>query len=105
MAARLSGVETRDRYLAILDDVRALPGVEGASLTGSVPLSGPSRGFPITTVMDVEGHEPMPGAPSPRAAFRVVSPGYFSTLGIDLLKFSDKRCCVTAQCGLLLRVV
>jgi len=79
-----TGDAARNRYLAMLEDVRALPGVEGASLTASVPLSGTSVGF--RPVVDVEGHEPVSGAPSPRAAFRVVSPGYFSTMGIDLIR-------------------
>lgn len=75
--------ETRNRYLAILDDVRELPGVEGAALTASVPFTGTAGSFRVP--MDVEGHEPVRGAPSPRAAFHVVSPGYFSTMGIELL--------------------
>ncbi|MEE8129653.1 MAG: ABC transporter permease, partial [Vicinamibacterales bacterium] len=76
-------VQVRDKYLSILDDVRALPGVELASLTSAVPLTGRS-GFTTQWQMDVEGHEPAPNAPSPRADFRVVSPGYFATMGIDL---------------------
>ncbi|MEE8116806.1 MAG: ABC transporter permease [Gemmatimonadales bacterium] len=76
-------VQVRDMYLSILDDVRALPGVELASLTSAVPLTGTS-GFTTQWQMDVEGHEPAPNAPSPRADFRVVSPGYFATMGIDL---------------------
>ncbi len=78
--------EIRNQYLAILDDVAALPGVEGAALTSSVPLTGTAGGFTTQWEMDVEGHEPVPGAPSPRADFRVVSPGYFATMGIDLLR-------------------
>ncbi len=34
----------------------------------------------------VEGFEPGSGAPTPRAAFRVVSPDFFRTLGIDVVR-------------------
>ncbi len=80
-----SAAEIRDQYLGILDDVAALPGVEGAALTSSVPLTNPGS-FTTRLEMDVEGHEPTPGAPAPRADFRVVSPGYFTTMGIEVLR-------------------
>jgi predicted permease len=73
----------RNQYLSILDGVRALPGVRSAALTSSVPL-GNQGFFTGQTDIDVEGHEPVPGAPKPRAKFRVVSPGFFATMGIDL---------------------
>ena len=77
--------QLRAHYLAVLDDVRALPGVETASLTSSVPLTG-SSGFTTMLQIDVENHEPAPGQPTPRADFRVVSTGYFATMGIELLE-------------------
>ncbi len=76
--------DLRSQQLAVLDDVRALPGVQSAALTSEVPLRGGGI-FSSLTEMSVEGHEPVPGAPAPRAAFRVVSPGYFATMGIDVL--------------------
>lgn len=80
-----SGEDIRSQYLGILDDVRALPGVAGASLTSAVPLAG-DGGFLAQLEMDVESYEPVPGAPTPRADFRVVSAGYFVTMGIDVLR-------------------
>lgn len=82
----LPGDQAQSRYLAILDDVRALPGVETAALTGNVPLSETSSFDAFLTTMDVEGHESVPGAPAPSASFRVVSPDYFATMGIDVLR-------------------
>lgn len=76
--------EVESKYLAILRGVRELPGVERASLTSSIPLTG-GGGFSSLTEMDVEGHEPVQGAPVPRADFRVVSEGYFATMGIELV--------------------
>jgi predicted permease len=78
-----SSAEIRDQYLSIIQDIRLLPGVEGVALTSSVPLSTQSS-FSTRWEMDVEAHEPVPGAPVPRADFRVVSPGYFELMGIDL---------------------
>ena len=78
-----SPADIRNQYLSILDSVRALPGVQSAALSSSVPLSSPGI-FTTQIAIDVEGHEPVPGAPSPRASFQVVSPDYFRTMGIDL---------------------
>ena len=80
-----TSADLRAYYLDILDGVRSLPGVDGAALTSSVPLRGTS-GFSTHFEMDVDGHEPAPGAPTPRADFRVVSTGYFDTMGITILR-------------------
>ncbi|MDX1396051.1 MAG: ABC transporter permease, partial [Gemmatimonadota bacterium] len=77
--------QVRNLYLAMLDDVSALPGVERVALTSTVPLNAES-GFTAQLAMDVEGHDPPPNAPEPRADFRVVSPGYFATMGIDVIR-------------------
>lgn len=82
-AAGRTDAQIRARYLAILDDVAALPGVERAALTNAVPLRG---GGTSQWQIDVQGHEPAAGAPTPRARFRVVSPGYFATMGIDVVR-------------------
>jgi predicted permease len=74
----------RDRYLSILDSVRALPGVQGAALTNSVPLA-PEGTFTMRPPVDVEDHEPPPG-PAPRADFMVVSTGYFEATGTEVLR-------------------
>ncbi len=75
--------ELRDYYLGILDDVRSLPRVASASLTNAVPLGSRLMG---AVEIGVEGFEPGSGAPTPRADFRVVSPDFFRTLGIELVR-------------------
>ena len=75
--------ERRDYYLGILDDVRSLPQVVSASLTSAVPLTD---AFSAHWEIGVEGFEPGSGAPTPRADFRVVSPDFFRTLGIDVVR-------------------
>ena len=78
--------DIKSQYLAIVSDIAGLPGVEGAALTSSIPLAATSGGFTTQFEIDVEGHEPVPGAPAPRADFRVVSPGYFAVMGIEVLR-------------------
>lgn len=81
----MTAAQLRSRHLGILEGLEAVPGVEGTAMTSAVPLRGES-GFTTQMRMDVEDHEPATGAPAPRADFRVVSPGYFATMGIDLLR-------------------
>jgi len=75
--------ELRDYYLSILDDVRSLPRVAGAALTNAVPLGVDLMG---ATEIGVEGFEPGSGTPTPRADFRVVTPDFFRTVGVDVLR-------------------
>lgn len=81
-----SGDERRSYYLSIVDEARALPGATHAAMTNTVPLQGGLEGFPIQWEIGVEGFEPAPGAPVPRAAFRVVSHEFFAAMGIELLR-------------------
>ncbi len=74
----------RNQYLSILDSVRALPGVVEAALASSVPFSD-GGSFSLRIPVDVEDHHPAEGV-TPRADFRVVSPGYFQTMGIRVLR-------------------
>jgi putative ABC transport system permease protein len=78
--------EIRNHYLAVLEDARALPGVTRAALTNIVPLSSGLGGFTIQFEIGVEGFEPASGAPAPRADFRVVSPDFFATMGIEIVR-------------------
>ena len=77
--------DVRNQFLEILRETEALPGVQRAALTSAVPLAGQSA-FTSQNELAVEGHTPAPGAPTPRAEFRVVSPGYFETMGIRVLR-------------------
>src|SRR5262245_23137217 len=68
-------------YEDALQRVRSLPGVKDAAAATSVPIGGGNAG----TVTQIEGG---PSEIDLRrgAEFRVVSPGYFRTLGIRLLR-------------------
>ncbi len=84
-AAYRSAAEVSGLYERVLEEVRALPGVESAGLVQTAPVSG--GGW----VMEVEpeGAEPAPGregrGEAPLSYWRVVSPGYTRTLGMHRL--------------------
>ncbi|MET0647789.1 MAG: ABC transporter permease [Pyrinomonadaceae bacterium] len=69
-------------FQEVLNRVRALPGVESAGYISYLPLTtkGTSKGFLV------EGQPPPPPGQMPLALFRIVSPGYFETLEIPLVK-------------------
>jgi putative ABC transport system permease protein len=69
----------------MLERVRSLPGVRSAAVISLLPFSGgrTSDGY------IVEGHEPESGGLAPNAQNRVVSPGYFQTLEMPLMRGRD----------------
>jgi putative ABC transport system permease protein len=69
----------------ILDRVRALPGVQNATLG-----QGVLQGFAQFTIFEIPGHpKPAKGQPGPQAKLMAVAPDYFSTMGIPLLHGRD----------------
>ena len=75
-------------FKTVLDRVRELPGVESASLTSAVPLGY----FNNADTLTIDGFQPPPGQAAPFAAYSVITPDYFRTLQIPLVRgrtFSD----------------
>jgi putative ABC transport system permease protein len=66
----------------IVQDVSALPGVQAAGLVNALPLELGRR----DQAMAVEGRPFLADGSDPIADYRVVSHGYFASLGIPLLK-------------------
>jgi len=66
----------------LLDAVHRIPGVDSAAVTFGLPLSGTSFQLSYT----VEGRPAPPPNAEPRAQVRIVSPGYFATVGIPLVR-------------------
>jgi putative ABC transport system permease protein len=66
----------------LLSGLRSAAAVQSAALAYSVPFSG---GTP-TSLFDIKGHPHLPGEPESHAEAYQVSPGYFETLRIPLLR-------------------
>jgi predicted permease len=72
-------------FKQLLERVRALPGVQAASATATLPLGGGGWGRSLT----VEGFPVLPVGQAPMIQHTVVTPGYFRTMGIPLLAGRD----------------
>jgi len=77
-------------YRALLDTLRAVPGVRSAAVSSGIPFGqGNYTTSPIMTV----GPSPLPPDTPVPIDWRIVSPGYFKTMAIPLLRghdFSDR---------------
>jgi predicted permease len=71
---------------AILDRARAIPGVQSAALAAMLPLGGGGLGLGSIKVV---GHEPPAGRGGWREDWNVVTPGYFATMRIPLVRGRD----------------
>jgi putative ABC transport system permease protein len=65
-----------------IETVKAVPGVTSTGITSTLPFSGDWS----TGSFSVEGYQPPPGKPMPWGDQRVVSPGFFPTLKVPLVK-------------------
>lgn len=69
----------------LVERVSSLPGIMRAATVDGLPMTGDDNADGIV----VEGQEPGPGDVAPVFSIRVVTPGYFETLGIPLLRGRD----------------
>jgi len=69
-------------YRQLLERVRALPGVERAAASSPLPLSGRNN----ILIFEVFGRPPAPADHPLTAVVRSVSPDYFRTLGVRLVR-------------------
>ncbi|HTQ54021.1 MAG TPA: ABC transporter permease [Bryobacteraceae bacterium] len=63
----------------------AAPGPDAFAITDSIPPSGGSRGRPFAAI-DVEGQPRRPEGTGGMVGWRYVTPGYFSVLGIPIVR-------------------
>jgi putative ABC transport system permease protein len=71
-------------YGALVDRVTAIPGVQSAALTSRLPAGGP--GFGLGRVFLREGQPEPPASADAPAQWTVVTPGYFQTIGMHLVR-------------------
>ncbi len=79
-------VRFAEKALAKLSE---LPGVRGVALTNAAPLADQREG----TWFEIEGAPPWPAGQEPHMNWNIVSPGYFETLGVRLVRgrvFTDR---------------
>lgn len=72
----------RNFVTALLENVRAIPGVRGAGVTTFLPFSGNSN----ASVAMIEGYTRAPGENPPVPGWNEVDAGYFRALGIPILR-------------------
>jgi len=68
-------------FRQLVERAEALPGVRAAGAVNFLPLAGPGSATSIV----VEDHPAPPAGEEPVADVRVITPGYFRTMGIPLL--------------------
>src|SRR5262249_17357516 len=67
-------------YEQLLARVQQMPGIESASVASTAPLLGHNS----ITIMEIKGQPENHDAGPPAVGLNVISPNYFSTLGIHL---------------------
>ncbi len=75
-----------DYYREATRRIRELPGVQNVAVGSSVPWRD---GSSFALQFSVDGHIPGPGEEQPRAGVRIISPGFFATLGLPILEGRD----------------
>ena len=76
-----------DFYREATRRIRELPGVRNVAVGGVVPWRDANGSFGLELAAD--GHVPAAGEEHPHALVRVVSPGFFATLGLPILEGRD----------------
>jgi len=77
-----TAVQTGEFYKTLMDRVRALPGVLSVSTAAAVPMGYVFK----ADTLAIDGYQPPSGQPAPNASYNVVSPDYFQTMRIPVLR-------------------
>jgi putative ABC transport system permease protein len=78
--------QTTNFYRDAVQRIRELPGVQNVSVGSSVPWRA---GNTLVMEYGIDGHVPAAGEEHPRAGIRIVTPGFFATLGRPMLEGRD----------------
>jgi predicted permease len=73
---------TRNFIRAVEERARALPGAKNVALSNFIPLDGASYGFTFT----IRGRPPLRSSDEPSTEVRQVTPDFFATLGMPVLR-------------------
>jgi putative ABC transport system permease protein len=72
-------------YRQLLDKIRGLPGVSSVAASTGMPLRGTNVGLPFS----IAGQSVADPSSRPFTGFTMVTPGYFQTFGIEIIKGRD----------------
>ena len=72
-------------YQSALQKLRALPGVESAGITETVPMGGATE----STALRIPAHPAADPNDRPYSNYTMASPGYFAAVGTPLLRGRD----------------
>jgi putative ABC transport system permease protein len=79
--------KSRAFYETLLEKLSSRPGVESAAVSMTVPLD--NQMGQMDGQVEIEGWPVPQGTPAPKADFRIVSPNYFRTMGIPVIRGRD----------------
>jgi len=81
--AGMNQAQGKQFYARLIEDVRALPGVEAATYADSVPFC--TSGWHVAR-LEIEGQTLSPEKPAPTMSYNVVAPSYFQVLHMPILE-------------------
>jgi putative ABC transport system permease protein len=84
---RYGRVERRPFFEQLVERVRQLPGVEVAGAVSDLPMS--TVGLDFEMEFDVVGLDALSPSTRPNAEFRLVVPGYFDAMGMEIVRGRD----------------
>jgi predicted permease len=93
--------QIRAYYQQMLTSIKSVPGVLDASVSVGLPLQGPGFGMPFTIAGAPEVADP---SQRPGAGFGMVTPDYFKTYGIRVLRgrsFTDQDTATTVHVAMV----
>ncbi|HEV8394892.1 MAG TPA: ABC transporter permease [Vicinamibacterales bacterium] len=93
---RYDDAQRAEFYRSVLEQLRGIPGVEAAAASNSLPIVGSPRGG---TGFHLRGTPEVPPNQQPVTLVRVVTPGYFRTLRIPVLRGREFSDADTASAG------
>jgi putative ABC transport system permease protein len=83
--AKYPNTEPRGFYRRLLEEIRSLPGVQSAAAINFAPMTN----FGFNGAFTVVGQPAFEQGKAPVTEYRFVSPGYFATMGIPILRGAD----------------